>query len=71
MNVFSESDVEVGESTFVGRNVAAETDIVLRTGVRVGRPEALAAVSAGREVRIEPNVAVCGKLMAGRSVMTL
>ena len=70
-NVVSESEVEVGESSFVGRNVVAETDIVLRSGVRVGRADALVAVSAGREVRLEPNVAVCGKLVAGRSVMTL
>ena len=70
-NVVSESEVEIGTSSFVGRNVVAETDIVLRAGGRVGKPDALAAVSAGREVRIEPDVAVCGKLVAGRSVMTL
>ncbi len=70
-NLISAGALELGESSFVGENVAAETDIRLRPGVRVGRPNRLSALSAGQEVRIEANVAVCGKLIAGRAVIAL
>ncbi|MBI4460036.1 MAG: hypothetical protein HY648_08265 [Acidobacteria bacterium] len=70
-NIIYESEVEVGESSFVSRSVAAETDVVLRSGTRVGLPEALAVVSAGGQVRLEFNVAVCGKLAADRAVLAL
>ncbi|MBI3894467.1 MAG: hypothetical protein HY313_00910 [Acidobacteria bacterium] len=70
-NVISESEVGVGESSFMGRNLVAETDIVLRSGARIGRPEVFVAVSAGRQIRLESDVAVYGKLAAGYSVLTL
>ena len=63
--------LEIGESGFVGGNVAAETDILLCAGVRVGVPGALTVVSAGGEVRMERNVAVCGKVAAGRTVVAV
>ncbi len=67
-NVVSGSSLTVGESCFIGRTVVAETDIRLSDRVRVGRPEKLTVVSAGREIRIGQNVAVWGKVAAGTMV---
>ncbi len=70
-SLMSGGALEIGESGFVGENVAAETDILLCAGVRVGASSALAVVSAGGEVRMERNVAVCGKVAAGRAVLAV
>ena len=70
-NLVSEGVVAIGESCFVAKNIVAEKDVLLGSGVRVGFPEALAAVSAGGEIRMQPNAVVCGKLAAARMVITL
>ena len=70
-NLVSGSTLELGDSSFVGKAVVAETDIVLSLGARVGQPGKLAVVTAGRDVRMERDVAVWGKAAAGRAVITL
>jgi predicted acyltransferase (DUF342 family) len=70
-SVVSAEAVDVGYSSVVGKSIAAETSILLQTGVRVGRPGAPVAISAGTDVRMEADVAVCGKLAAGRAVLTV
>ncbi|MBI2816554.1 MAG: hypothetical protein HYX72_06415 [Acidobacteria bacterium] len=69
-NLVSDGAALLGEGTQVSGNIAAETDILLRVGTRVGTRARLAAVSAGRDVTLEANVAVCGKIVAGRKVLT-
>jgi len=49
----------------------AETDILLSPGTRVGEPGKLAVVTAGREVKLEQDVAVWGKVSAGQAIRTL
>ena len=63
--------IEIGESGFVGEILSADANILLCAGVRVGTSSALAVVSAGGEVRMERNVAVCGKVAAGRAVIAV
>ncbi len=63
--------IEVGESGFVGEILSADANILLCAGVRVGASSALAVVSAGGETRMERNVAVCGKMAAGRAVIAV
>lgn len=70
-SLVSGGTIEIGESGFVGEILSAETDIRLCAGVRVGASSALAVVSAGGEVRMERNVAVCGKVSAGRAVIAI
>ncbi len=70
-NLTAEGRLEVGAGSFVARNITAESDVRLATGVRVGRPESLAAVSATGEIVLEQDVAVCGKLSAGRWIRTV
>ena len=70
-NLVSGSTLEIGESGLVGESVVAERDILLRAGVRVGGGGRQAVVSAGRDVKMEANVAVCGKVAAGRAVVTV
>jgi predicted acyltransferase (DUF342 family) len=70
-NLISTSALEIGASTHVGGSVIAEEDIMLRTGVRVGGEYRLAVVSAGKTVTMEANVAVSGKIAAGRAVVTV
>ncbi|HWP84786.1 MAG TPA: hypothetical protein VNN17_06320 [Terriglobia bacterium] len=67
-NLVSGSALRLGTGCRVARAVVAETDIVLSSGVRVGQPGALAVVSAGGEIRLEPDVAVWGKIAAGTKV---
>ena len=70
-NLVSGGTLEIGESGQVGESVVAERDILLRAGVRVGGAGRQAVVSAGRDVKMEANVAVCGKVAAGRAVVTV
>ena len=70
-NVVSTSALEIGRSTHVAGSVIAEQDILLRSGVRVGSAEEFAVVSAGKNVTLEANVAVSGKIAAGRAVLTV
>ena len=70
-NVVSERGLEIGKSGRVGASVVAERDIILRADVRVGAVGRHAVVSAGRDVRMEANVAVYGKVAAGRAVVTV
>ena len=67
----SGGSIEIGESGFVGEILSADANILLCAGVRVGASSALAVVSAGGEVRMERNVAVCGKVTAGRAVLAV
>ena len=69
-NLISDSVIEVGESSFIDGNAAADQDVYLRTGVRVGGADRHAVVSAGRDVTLESNVAVRGKVVAGRMIVT-
>lgn len=70
-NLVSGAGIEVGPDTMIAKSIAAETDILLRSGVRVGRPGAPVALSAGQEVTLERDVAVCGKVAAGRAVLAV
>lgn len=70
-SVASGGNIEIGESGFVGEILSADANILLCAGVRVGACSALAVVSAGGEVRMERNVAVCGKVAAGRAVLAV
>lgn len=70
-NLVSEGSIEVGEASIVAKNVVAETNIRLSSGVRVGQPESPVAVCAGGNVILEQNIAVCGKVAAGRGIKTL
>ena len=70
-NLTAEDLLQVGEGSFVARNIAAGSDVRLAAGVRVGRPEWLAVVSAAGEIILEQDVAVCGKLTASRWVRTV
>jgi len=70
-NLAAEGCLQVGEGSFVARNIAAGSDVRLAAGVRVGRTESLAVVSAAGEIILEQNVTVCGKLTAGRRVRTV
>ncbi len=70
-NVVSTKAIEIGRSTHVAGSVIAEQDILLRSGVRVGRVGCFAVVSAGKNVTLEANVAVSGKIAAGRAVITV
>jgi hypothetical protein len=63
--------LEVGEASFAERNLAAGKDIRLRAGTRVGAANRLAAISAGGEILLEENVAVCGKAAAGQWIRTV
>ena len=70
-NLVSGGALEIGQSGQVGESVVAERDILLRAGARVGGAGRQAVVSAGRDVKMEANVAVCGKVAAGRAVVTV
>ncbi|MGH9786089.1 MAG: hypothetical protein ACRD88_18115 [Terriglobia bacterium] len=70
-NLVSNGSLDAGEASFVEKNVAAGRDIRLRSGARVGRADRLAAISAGGEIILEENVAVCGKAAAGRWIRTV
>lgn len=70
-NLVSEGSLDVGEGSFVEKNVVAGSDIRLSSGVRVGRRDCLAAISAGGEIILEENVAVHGKVAAGRWIRTV
>ena len=70
-NLTAEGRLEVGEGSFVARNIVSESDVRLAAGVRVGRPESLAALSAAGEILLEPYVVVCGKLSAGQWIRTV
>jgi predicted acyltransferase (DUF342 family) len=70
-NLVSDGSLEVGEASFAERNLAAGKDIRLRAGTRVGAANRLAAISAGGEILLEENVAVCGKAAAGQWIRTV
>jgi len=70
-NLVSERSLDVGEGSFVEKNVAAGSDIRLSSGVRVGRRDWFAAISAGGEIILEENVTVHGKVAAGRWIRTV
>jgi predicted acyltransferase (DUF342 family) len=70
-NLAAEDRLQMGEGSFVARNIAAGSNVRLATGVRVGRPGELAAVSAAGEIIMEQDVTVCGKLTASRWVRTV
>ena len=70
-NLVSDGSIEVGEGSFIARNVAAGTHIRFSAGVRVGQLSLPAVVSAGSEVSLEQNVAIYGKVAAGRWIQTL
>ncbi|MBI2816326.1 MAG: YaiO family outer membrane beta-barrel protein [Acidobacteria bacterium] len=70
-NLVSGGGIAIGESGWVGKSIAAETDILLHSGVRVGTPAILAAVSAGKEVKMEADVAVYGKVTGGQAVKSV
>jgi hypothetical protein len=70
-NVVSGSTLRVGEGSRVAGSVVADSDILLRRGARVGAEKKEAVVSAGRDVTLEKNVAVRGKIAAGRAIVTV
>ncbi len=70
-NLSAEGSLEIGEESFVERNVTAGNHVRLARGARVGRPEALAVISAAGEITLEQNVAVCGKVSAGQWIRTV
>ena len=70
-NLVSAGDLQIAEAGVVRKNVVADGDIVLRTGVRVGDLRRLAVISAGGQVRMEQDVAVHGKVVAGRAIFSL
>jgi len=70
-NLVSGSTVQAGESCRIAKAVVAETDILLGPGTRVGQPGKLAVVSAGREVKLEQDVAIWGKVSAGKAITTI
>ena len=70
-NLAADDRLQVGEGSFVARNIAAGSNVRLAAGVRVGRPESLAVVSAAGEIILEQDVTVCGKLTASRWVRTI
>jgi predicted acyltransferase (DUF342 family) len=70
-NLTAEGSVLIGEGSTIERNIAAGADVRLASRSRVGRPNSLAAVSAGGEVVLEANVMICGKAIAGQWVRTI
>jgi hypothetical protein len=70
-NLVSGSSLRVGASSRVTKSIVAETDILLSTGTRVGQKGKLAVVTAGRNVTLEQDVAVWGKVSAGKLVSTI
>jgi hypothetical protein len=70
-NLVSGSTLEAGEGCRISKAVVAETDVHLAPGTRVGQPGKLSVVTAGREVRLQPDVAVWGKVAAGRLVTSV
>ena len=70
-NLVSEGSLDVGEGSFMEKNVAAGSDIRLSAGACVGRRDWLAAISAGGEIVLEENVAVHGKVAAGQWIRTV
>jgi hypothetical protein len=70
-NLVSDGSLDVGEASFVEKNVAAGSNIRLRSGARVGQADRLVAISAGGELILEENVAVCGKAAAGLWIRTV
>ena len=69
-NLVSGSTLRMGEGCRVTKSVVAETDVSLAIGVRVGQPGKLAVVTAGRDIKLERDVAIWGKISAGKSVIT-
>ena len=67
-NLVSGSTLEAGEGCRINKAVVAETDVRLAAGTRVGQPGKLSVVTSGREVRLAQDVAVWGKIAAGRLV---
>jgi hypothetical protein len=70
-NLVSGSRLSVGEGSCIGMTVVAEGDIALASGTRVGRPGSLTAVAAGHDICLESDVAVWGKIAAGRMVAAI
>lgn len=70
-NLVSGSTLSVGVSCRMAKSVVAETDILLAPETRVGQPGKMAVVTAGRNVKLEQDVAVWGKVSAGKSVTTI
>ncbi|MBI4444102.1 MAG: hypothetical protein HY649_12110 [Acidobacteria bacterium] len=70
-NLVSAGGLQIAEAGVVLKNVVADGDIVLRSGARVGDLRRLAVVSAGGQVRLEQDVAVHGKVIAGHAIFSL
>ena len=70
-NLVSGSNLNLGVGCRVAKSVVAETDVLLSPGTRVGQPGKMAVVSAGRDIKLEQDVAVWGKISAGKSVITI
>jgi hypothetical protein len=70
-NLVSGSTLKLGESCRVAKSVVAETDIILAPGSRVGQPGKMAVVSGGHDVRIDHDVAIWGKVAAGKLITTV
>ena len=70
-NVVSGSMLSIGQESRVEGSAVADRDIVLQRGARVGADKRESVVSAGRDVTLEENVAVRGKIAAGRAVVTV
>ncbi|MBI3934929.1 MAG: hypothetical protein HY316_09575 [Acidobacteria bacterium] len=70
-NLVSGSTLKLGDSCRVSKAVVAETDILLSPGTRVGQPGKLAVVTAGRNIKLEQDVAIWGKVAAGKSITTI
>ena len=70
-NLVSAGGLQMAEAGVVRKNVVADGDIVLRAGARVGDLRRLVVICAGGEVRMEQDVAVHGKVVAGRAIFSL
>ena len=70
-NLVSGSTLKVGEGCRISKAVVAETNVTLSRGSRVGQPGKMAVVTAGREITLAQDVAIWGKVSAGRSVTTV
>jgi hypothetical protein len=70
-NLVSGSNLNLGVSCRVAKSVVAETDVLLSPGTRIGQPGKMAVVSAGQDIKLEQDVAVWGKISAGKSIITV
>jgi len=68
--LISDSDIEIGEDTFIKENLFTQAQIYLKSGVRIGLPGQHRSAIGKKGIKIERNVLIYGNIMtAGKGII--